>query len=267
MSMTQRTMRVLELLAAAPQGLRVTDLAQELDLNRAIPFRILSDLAEMGYVVKDPLSERYRATFSLGGLGLRQIEESGVQDWAQSELDTMAMATRELVRLAICDQDRLQFVCRAQGSNSALLIVDSSAGADVALHATASGKAWLSTLDDIAVEKLLAKRGLVKYTDMTPGNLSTIVRDLDEVRRVGYSLIHEEMEPGVSAIAAPIIPPESVDGVAVATVSIAGPTVRVRETLESFAPDLLASASRLANSWRVREYLEYARRPLVTQPT
>ena len=266
MSMTQRTMKILELLAAAPQGLRVTDLAQELDLNRAIPFRILSDLMVMGYVVKDPLSERYRATFTLGSLGLRQIEESGVQDWAQSEINTLAMATRELVRLAIWNQEQLQFLCRAQGANSALLIVDSNVGSDVALHATASGKAWLSTLDDLSVEKVLADRGLFKYTDATPESLSTIVRDLDEVRRCGYSLIHEEMEPGVSAIAAPIVPPDSTDGIAVATVSIAGPTARVRDTLESFAPDLFASAKRLANSWRVREYLEAVHRPLDPQP-
>lgn len=258
MSMTYRTMKILECLAAEPHGVRVSDLAKQLDLNRAIPFRILSDLIELGYVTQDPLSERYRATFALGSLGLQQIECSGVQEWAQDELDALALKTRELVRLAISSSEHLHFLCRAQGANSAL-IVDSNAGTDVALHATASGKAWLSTLDDLTVERLLGQRGLTRYTERTTSSLSGVVRELDEVRRKGYSLIHEEMEPGVSAIAAPIIPPDSGDGVAVATISIAGPTVRVRETLEGFAPELLATAARLANRWRVHEYLDSAR--------
>ncbi len=47
-------MRMLELLAGEPRGLRITDLANELDLNRAIPHRILADLIELGYVAQDP---------------------------------------------------------------------------------------------------------------------------------------------------------------------------------------------------------------------
>ena len=58
-----RTMRMLELLAGEPRGLRITDLANELGLNRAIPHRVLADLIKLGYVAQDPRTERYRVTF------------------------------------------------------------------------------------------------------------------------------------------------------------------------------------------------------------
>lgn len=248
-------MLILEYLAGEPQGIRVSDLGKRLNLNRALPFRILSDLMALGYVTQDPISERYHATFMLGSLGLRQIGSSGVQDWAQDELNALALTTRELVRLAVASEGHLHFVCKAQGANSALMI-DSNAGSDAALHATASGKAWLSTFDNLTIERLMGHRGLTTYTDSTPATLSKLLRDLDEVRRLGYCLIHEEMEPGVSAIAAPIVPPECADGPAVATISIAGPTSRVHDTLSGFAPELLATSRRLAERWRVHDHLE-----------
>lgn len=258
-----RTMRILELLAGEPNGIRISDLAKELELNRAIPFRILADLVELGYVAQDPLSERYYATLTLGCLGLRQIESSGVQDWALPELNALAAKTRELVRLAMATDEHLRFVSRAQGANSAL-IIDSQSGSEVALHATASGKAWLSTLDDQAVERLLRERGLTGYTSNTMVTLSQVVRELDDVRRVGYAVVYEEMEPGVSAIAVPVVPPESPDGVAVATVSIAGPTARVKDRLIGYAPELKATSRRLAGRWRAHVYLDASRRGLAS---
>lgn len=258
-----RTMRILELLADAPNGIRISDLAKALEVNRAVPFRILSDLVELGYVAQDPLSERYYATFTLGSLGLRQIESSGVQDWALPELDALAAKTRELVRLAVATNEHLRFVSRAQGANSAL-IIDSQSGSEVALHATASGKAWLSSLDDQAVERILRERGLAGYTPNTMVTLSQVVRELDEARRVGYAVVYEEMEPGISAIAAPVVPPESPDHVAVATVSIAGPTARVKDRLVGYAPELITTAHRLAGHWRAHVYRDASRRGLTS---
>ncbi len=138
-------MRTLELLAGEPRGLRVTDLANALEVNRAIPHRILADLTELGYVIQDPRTERYRVTFKLGSLGLRQLETAGIIRWAQDELDRLAAKTRELVRLAVVSENTLRWVAKAQGSASALTL-DGVSGAQVVLHATASGKAWLSTL-------------------------------------------------------------------------------------------------------------------------
>ena len=70
MSNLSRAMAVIEALVDEPGGVRVTDLATSMQVNRAIPHRILSELCDLGYVIQDPESERYRATLKVGSLVL-----------------------------------------------------------------------------------------------------------------------------------------------------------------------------------------------------
>lgn len=255
MSSIARAIRILELIASEPNGVRVTDLATTLKLNRAIPHRLLAELIEVGYVAQDPTTERYRATFKLGSLGLRQLESAGIPRWAQDELSALAAESRELVRLAVASGSVLRFVAKAQGANSAL-IIDSSSGSEVVLHATASGKAWLSTLPEEEVRELLTKRGLAAETPRTATDIRRILDEVDEARADGFAETHEEMEAGINAIAAPIVPPERAGCRAVGTVSIAGPSARLtQEVLPKFAPALRRTAVELGEQWHVYEYL------------
>lgn len=248
-------MRILSLLSAAPSGVRVTDLAKALDLNRAIPHRLLAELVELGYAVQDPETERYRATFALGSLGLRQLETAGIDRWAQDELAALAATTRELVRLAMVCGSELLWVAKAQGSNSALRI-DPMSGSDVVLHATATGKAWLSRLPEEEIARRLTEHGLAMQTPYTETDLQRLIAEIKHARELGYALTHEEMEAGVNAIAVPIIPPELDDGRAVGTVSIAGPSARLTpEVLTSYVPALQSTTASLAAHWHVFDYL------------
>lgn len=262
MTIGEPVMRILEIIAAEPEGVRVTDLATTLKLNRAIPHRLLAELVELGYVVQNAETKRYRATFKLGSLGLRQLETAGILRWSRDELEALAATTRELIRVTIVEGKDLRYLAKAQGANSGLMI-DSISGADVDLHATANGKAWLSTLPPDEAEALLLARGLEPKTPYTGTDLRRVIADIARARVLGYAEIHDEMELGVSAIAAPIVPPESPDGRAVAAVSIAGPSARLRPpVLIGFAPALLATARKLAETWHVYEYLAARSAPL-----
>ena len=255
MSSIGRAMQILEIVASEPDGVRVTDLATALGLNRAIPHRLLAELIEFGYVAQDPVTERYRASFKLGSLGLRQLEASGVQRWARDDLAALAAETQELVRLAVVSGSDLRFVAKALGRNSALMI-DSTSGSNVILHATASGKAWLSTMSDDEVRRLLTERGLAAPTTHTETDIRRILDEVAEARELGYAVTHEEMEVGINAIAAPLVPPEAVDGCGVGTISVAGPSARLtQEMLQTLAPAVKATARTLSEQWHVYEYL------------
>jgi IclR family acetate operon transcriptional repressor len=254
MSSIGRAIQILEIIASEPQGVRVTDVATTLRLNRAIPHRLLAELMELGYVAQDPTTERYRATFKLGSLGLDQLETSGVQRWARDELAALAAETQELVRLAVASGSELRFVAKAQGGDSALMI--DSTGSNVVLHATASGKAWLSTLPEEEVRRLLTERGLAAETTHTETDLRRILDEVAQARELGYAVTHEEMEVGINAIAAPLVPPELGGGCGVATISIAGPSARLtQQMLQNFAPAVKATARTLSEQWHVYEYL------------
>lgn len=255
MSNLSRAMTILESLVDEPGGVRVTDLAVSMHVNRAIPHRILTELSELGYVVQDSASERYRATLKVGSLGLRQLERANVIDWSQEELAHLAAESEELARVSIASDSTLRFVAQAQGA-SASLIVNSPLRAEVALHATASGKAYLSTLPWDEVLGIVGRRGMPGLTGGTLTSVEALGDELAKVRSDGYAIVEQEAEQGISAVAAAIVPPQAADGRAVGAVSVAGPSVRLQVTrLHEFAPQVRATAERLARSWHVFEYL------------
>lgn len=251
-----RALRVLELLAPAAKGIRLTDIAAQLGVNKAIAFRTLGALLQAGYVVKDAETERYLATMKLASLGLRRLDVANLDEWAQGLLDVLADTTHELVRLAVAEGETLRWIAKAQGSNSRL-IVDPVSGADVILHATASGKAWLSTLDDDAVVSIVKRRGLQPVTARTGTDLGALLDELRTVRLKGYATVLEEMDEGINAIAAPITSGSNGSRKCVGTVSVAGPASRMTtEVLESFVRPLVDTAAALSDQWMV--YMRHA---------
>jgi IclR family acetate operon transcriptional repressor len=246
--------RVLEMLAPEPEGLRVTQVAEGLGINKAIAHRLLGALVSVGYVAQDARTASYFATHRLGALGLRQLSSSGVGTWAQRTLDQLASECEELVRLAVASTDSLQWIAKAQGSNSSLRL-DPVMGQDAVPYATASGKAWLASLEQDRVRHLLEDHGLVRQTDRTVTDLGDVLTELQVVRQRGYAMTFEEMDRGINAVAAPVFGAGTGE-TATGTISIAGPSVRMtRERMEELTPILLEAASQIAASWPSYTYL------------
>ena len=261
MSNLSRAMSILESLVDEPGGVRVTDLATAMRVNRAIPHRLLTELCELGYVVQDADSERYRATLKVGSLGLRELERANVMDWSQEDLARLAEESQELARVSIASSSTLRFVAQAQGASGSL-IVNSPLRAEVALHATASGKAYLSTLPWDEVLDLVGRHGMPGLTGETRTSTDALGDELAKVRADGYAIVEQEAEQGISAVAVAVVPPQSADDRAVGAVSVAGPSVRLPvERLRELAPRVRETAGNLAHTWHVFEYLRAVSEP------
>lgn len=247
-------MRVLEMLAPHPEGRRVSEIAERLGINKAIAHRLLGALVDSGYVTQDPRTAAYLATYSLGALGLRQLSSSGVETWAQRTLESLASECEELVRLAVATSGSLQWIAKAQGSNSSLRL-DPVMGQDAVPHATASGKAWLSTLAPERVAAVLDHESELATVARSPLDREALLVELEEARHRGYATTLEEMDLGINAVAAPIYGAGR-GAEATGTISIAGPSVRMtRARMADLSPLLLAAASSIADGWPTYAYL------------
>ena len=94
----QRTMAILERLAADVDGLPLSTLADELDIPRSAAHRLLTELAELGYVRQSRDRGDYRLTTKLVSLGLTHLKLSGVTDLCQPIISRLAAAPGELAR-------------------------------------------------------------------------------------------------------------------------------------------------------------------------
>ncbi|TIP74688.1 MAG: IclR family transcriptional regulator, partial [Mesorhizobium sp.] len=111
----------------------------------------------------------------------------------------------------------------------------------------------LSTLDDVDALTHLRRRGFIlprHYARSLVANEKELSDELKRVRECGYAISADESVIGIAALAAPI--PDREGGPALGCVSVAGPSVRMPSSrLEAVAPDLLAAARELSETWPI----------------
>jgi len=178
----------------------------------------------------------------------RVLHATGLTDRVQPVLDRVARDTRELARVAVALPDCLVWLAHAQGAPPGLLYQPALSD-PVRPHATATGKAWLATLGRAEAMAIAHAGGLgtVRPTTRTLTSDAALARDLARIRVRGFAVAEEEAEPGVVAIAVAVRPSP---GPAVATISVAGPLVRLPEARHAaVAARLGQAANELAALW------------------
>lgn len=247
----ERCVEVVEMLAAAGAPMRLSDIAQALDLPKGAAHRLLQELCALGWAEQDGAEGPYRLALRFGLLGNRVLQASGLSDLTQPVLERLAGRTRELVRLTVATGDGLAWVGSAQGAPPGLVYQPAMTGVLV-LHATANGKAFLATLADAEALRLARRGGFgtVRPTPRTLREDAALLADLARVRMRGYGLADQEAELGVTAVAVAIA---GADGAALGTVSVAGPSLRLPPArIPELAAALRETASVLASIWPTR---------------
>ncbi|MER8428368.1 IclR family transcriptional regulator [Mesorhizobium sp. M1403] len=249
-SPTERTLDIIELLADHPKGLAISDIARRLKLPKSIAHRLLSILVDRDFAIQEAVTQHYRLAIRTAALGLRFFGNIGLNEVCQPILNRLAQRTGEFVRVCAEEDGELAWIASAQGTSEGLRY-DPTMEAGPALHATANGRAWLSTLDDAEAQAHVRRRGFIlprNYARSGVTNEQELLDELQRVRKYGYAVSADESVVGITALAVPI--PDREGGPALGCVSVAGPSVRMPlSRLEAVAPDLLAAARELGETW------------------
>jgi IclR family acetate operon transcriptional repressor len=251
-SLLEHAFAIVECLAAEAKTMRLSEIADRLGIQKSGTHRIVSTLVQLGWVEQDPDSAHYRLTFKLAALGQGFLASTRILDVCQPVLDRLAQECRELVRLAIIDNNELTTIAHAQGAQGSL-VCQSRVFPQLPLHVTASGKAWLSSLSNEAALKLVLTAGFGAPTDYGPNavrSASNLLSDLKKTRARGYGLALEEAEPGLSAISVLV---RSSNGPVNGTLAIVAPAVRMGEARQVELVGIAHSAAKeLAILWPLR---------------
>lgn len=262
-SAARRSLDLLELLAASPEPLAVTEVGARLALPKSAAHRLLTLLLDKGFVRRDETSARYSLTLKLATLGLRHFAGLGVSDVAQPILDRLAAESGELARLAIVENEGMVWVAKAQGARHGLRY-DPDTGLNVVLHATAVGKAWLATLPEKEALRIVAATRFETPAHFGPNAVRSVEpfrAALRETRARGYGTAIEEGEAGTAAVAVAFRASADPHAPVAGTLSLAGPLGRFPPSRRAaFARTLAAAAKELAIVWPIRDSLR-ARAP------
>jgi DNA-binding IclR family transcriptional regulator len=219
----ERAMAVLRAIeAGGAGGMRISRVAQRTGLGVSTAHRLARALCEAGLVQQHPVTERYQLGPALVVLG-RRAEQALGYDRLRPLLDDLVGETGESANLGILNGAEVLVVLAIASPQP--LRYDQEAGSRVPAHASAMGKALLAYTPDPAAA-VAALGTLAAYTERTITDPDALLAHLAQVRERGWAVNDGERDPGVRAVAAPVLSP---DGRAVAAVALQGPTVRLTD--------------------------------------
>lgn len=153
----------------------------------------------------------------------------------------MAAQTGETVNVAVLSEHSALYLDQVAGSSA--LQPHNWVGQHVPLHATSNGKVLLSGLDTARLDEVLGR--LPAYTEATITKRSALRAELDKVRTTGYAVAVDELEEGLTAVAAPV---RNAHGDVIASMSVSGPTFRLNEEkLATVVPACIGAAEELSH--------------------
>jgi IclR family acetate operon transcriptional repressor len=217
-----QAMSVLEALADQPSGMSVSDLSALTDLNKGSIARVLISLQSTGHVLQDPATERYHLSLQTVSLANRHMDRLGFPELIQPVLNELAATTGELAQLAAADNDCLYVIAKAEGANR--IRVESLLGQEIALHASSTGKAWLSGLSRERLLRVLGGIKLVKLAARTITDIAVLEKEIENARAAGFATQREELMEQMSGIAVPVRTAPGAE--ALGSLAIAAPTFR-----------------------------------------
>jgi DNA-binding IclR family transcriptional regulator len=246
-----RGLAVLQCLVGEAAGLPLHRIADAVDLPKSGAHRILTGLIDEGFVQQQPNGD-YALTLRIVSLGLRHLASSTIFELAVPILVRLANESGQLVRLSLIDGDRLLWVSKAQGARAGLRYdPDPDHGGEIQLDTSASGLAWMSQLSDDEALRLMARQGRQERQDRhplgggAPKSLTEVLERVHRARERGWAHVHDSIEEGISAMAAPLVDPHT--GRTMGVVSIAGPSLQLTDArMADLAPHLQSTVAELS---------------------
>src|SRR5580700_1081073 len=215
-----RAVAILEILARDGEA-GVTEVARELDVHKSTASRLLAALDRRELVTQDTARGKFRLGVGLVRLAGAASRKLDVVQESRPVCRALAQEVGETVNLAIlADRDALYL---DQVAGPAALSPHNWAGQRIPLHATSDGKVLLAYLPEAELTACLAPP-LARFTERTITDLARFPALLAGIRQQGYATAVEELEAGLTAVAAPV---RNAEGVVVASISASGPSFRI----------------------------------------
>jgi len=227
---------VIEKLAEASDGLSITDLAEQFQVDKGSMSRLMQTLARYGFAEKDPESRKYILGPQIVRHSRTLLQRTTLRDTARPFLKQLVAITGECAHLAILAQGQAFYIDQEESTSA--LRVTTNVGTLAPLHCTALGKIFL------AFTKIPLTEEFTSYTLRTITDSAMLKRHLEIVRVQGYATDDEEWNIGVRCIAVPVF---DFRDKCVAAIGISGPVTRMSlEKLPEMARDVIGIGKELS---------------------
>ncbi|MBP1763434.1 MAG: hypothetical protein H6Q65_492 [Firmicutes bacterium] len=208
------------------EELGVTEISNKIKLHKSTTFNIISTLEHCHYLEKNENTGKYRLGIELFRMGTKVRYD--LRKIVVPFLEKLLSEFKETANLVVRDGDYVIYLEKIESPHS--MRISTAAGSRLPVNTTAVGKAILSGLPDEELDEIINGIPLVKFTEYTICDQTILLENIKKVRNSGYAEDFEELEIGLTCVAAPIF---NHTGKAFAAISISGPTSRMSEEIRN----------------------------------
>ena len=229
-----RALTILNRLAAADEGVTLTEIGQQVGLSPSTAHRLLTTLQQERYVQFDAERKLWAVGVQAFVSGTAFLKTRSLVAAARPHMRALMEESEETVNLAV--EDQYEAIYLSQVECRQMMRAFARPGGRVPLHCSSVGKALLSAMSDKELSRVLHQRGLPKVTVKTITTTTALRENLGAARSSGYAIDDEEHAVGLRCLAS-VIFNESSD--AVAAVSLSGPMARIPDERIPLLGDLV----------------------------
>lgn len=223
---------VLETLKTA-DGMRLTELAEEMSIAKSTAHRYLSTLENEEYITRK--GDEYHVGLRFLSLGEHGRNRQPGYELVKPKISQIAEKTGERAQFIVAEHGKAVYLYQDLGEQAVSINLD--IGERIPLHAISNGKAIMAEWSDEHIEQYIETYGLTKLTSASISTRKRLFEELETIREQGYSINREEFVNEINSVGVSVV---DQDENVLGAISVSGPTHRMRgERLNTKLPELL----------------------------
>jgi IclR family KDG regulon transcriptional repressor len=232
---TLRILSIFDELAQAPDGLTLTELSELLAVSKSTISPMLRTMEKKNYLARDLETNKYSIGLKISLIGKAFDRNNLILNILHEAMLTVVDTTKETCQVGILEGNQVLYIAKVDSPEPIRLFSD--VGKTFPVYCTAIGKSLISAMSEKSIHTLISEP-IKPITPHTIRSLSTLLKQLEEIRKTGIAWDHEEVTPGVDCVSVPIKVHEHI----AYGMSITTPSYRFTDTKRKLAVDALKKA-------------------------
>ena len=198
----KKAFAILRAISSSKNGLGVSEIARILNIAKSTVHGLTQALEEVGAVIRDQHTKRYKLGFALLEVGRQAYNQIDLKTLSRPVMEELMEKTRASVFVGSLNLNRVIVLDIVEARQD--LKITAPVGTTMSLFAGAVGKVFLASMAAEDSERIIASEGLPRFTQNTIVEPDRYFQELQKVKDQGYALDDEEYILGVRAASAPI---------------------------------------------------------------
>lgn len=236
----EKALCLLDFIGERTTPVSVKEVAEIENLTASSAYKILNTFVDMDYLVFDTNTKTYQLSCKFIRFSGKLRESKGLSPIARPYMMELSNLTNETVHLGI--REGFYGVFLDKVNSPQIVGVQTRVGTKAPLDKGATAKVMMAFLDDSRFETFCSN--FLKNSEEGEKRIEEARKQREEIRRKGYSVTSEEVNPNVAAVAAPIFGGENK---LLGAVAVAGPCQRFTpQKVKTYIPLVIEYAKKIS---------------------